>query len=167
MLKPLIQKIIVAVNGSEHSLKASMYAIMYAKEYKCSLKAVYVVDSATLKQLELSKFFIPEEVERYQKNLTSDGERYLAYVKKLADDKKVKIETELRTGSVWAELIKSADEYEADLIMLGGKKSSSTSMGNSIKYDKVSSTNSEIIGSANCNVLVVKESDIEKMFKLA
>jgi len=167
MLKSLIQKTVVAVNGSEQSLRAAMYAIMYAKQYNCELKVVYVVDSATLKQLELSKFLIPEESARYLNNLNADGNRYLAYVKKLADEKKVKIETELRTGAVWSELIKASEEYEADLIFLGGKKAENGSLRSVLKHDKISSTNSEIVGSANCNVLVVKENDIEKLFKLA
>lgn len=167
MIKPLFQKVIVAVNGSEQSLNAAMYAILFAKEQKCELKAIYVVDSATLKQLELSKFFIPEESERYFKNLKADGERYLSYVKRLADSKKVKIQTELREGAVWSQLITSADEFGADLIILGGKKVETGSMNTVLKHDKISSTNSEIIGSAKCNVLVVKDGDIEKLFNIA
>ena len=38
---------------------------------------------------------------------------------------------------------------------------------NSVRYDKVSNTKSEIIGSAGCNVLVVKMPEIEKLFKIA
>lgn len=87
MIKPLLQKLIVAVNGSEQSLSAAMYSIMLAMQYKCELKAVYVVDSATLKQLELSRFFIPEESARYKERLTEDGQKYLEYVKRLAEGK--------------------------------------------------------------------------------
>jgi len=43
---------------------------MLAMQYKCELKAVYVVDTATLKQLELSKFFVPDEVARYRGSFT-------------------------------------------------------------------------------------------------
>ena len=75
MIKPLLQKLVVAVNGSEQSLNAAMYAIMFAKQYKCDLKVVYVVDTATLKQLELSNFFIPDESARYKARLESDGQK--------------------------------------------------------------------------------------------
>ncbi|MBQ0052410.1 MAG: universal stress protein [Treponema sp.] len=168
MIKPLIQKVVVAVNGSEQSIHAAMYGIMLAKQYKFELKAVYVVDSATLKQLELSKFFLAEEAERYAKNLNSDGERYLKYVAELAKQKDVKIETELRSGAIWSELIKSAEDYKADLILLGGKEhGSNASMNSVLRHDKISATNSEIIGSSNCNVLVVRKPEIEKLFKLA
>lgn len=167
MIKPLFQKIIVAVNGSEYSLRAAMYGIMMAKMYKCDLKVIYVVDTATLKQLELSKFFIAEESARYEQKLNADGERYLQYVIELAKQKSVKIETELRKGSVWSQIITSADEFSADLILIGGKKVATGSMNSVMRRDKTSATNSEIIGSASCNVLVVKEPDIEKLFKLA
>ena len=61
MIKPLIQKVVVAINGSEQSLHAAMYAILMAKQYKCSLKAVYVVDTAALKFLSMSRFFLKNE----------------------------------------------------------------------------------------------------------
>ncbi|MBR1537803.1 MAG: universal stress protein [Treponema sp.] len=165
MIKPLFQKIIVAVNGSSQSLHAAMYGILLSKQYKCEMKAIYVVDTSTLKQLTISKIFYEEESRHYEQRLCDDGNRYLLYLKKLAEEKKVKIETELKKGAIWSELIKSAEDYEANLILVGGKehpKSNST-----IRYDKISATNSEIIGSANCNVLVVREADIEKLFKLA
>ncbi len=162
MIKPLLRKLIVAVNGSEQSLSAAMYSIMLAMQYKCELKAVYVVDTATLKQLELSKFFVPDEVARYKEKLHEDGQKYLDYVKKLAAEKKVEISTELKAGSVWREIVVSADEFGADLIILGGKKADYL-----VERYKTSSTNSEIIGSANCNVLIVKQGDVDGLFKLA
>ena len=66
MIKPLFQKIVVAINGSEQSLHAAMYAILLAKQYKCSLKAVYVVDTAALKFLSMSKFFLKTESQKYE-----------------------------------------------------------------------------------------------------
>ena len=161
MIKPLFQKIVVAVNGSEQSIEASMYAIMMAKTLKCEMKAVYVVDTATLKQLEMLKFLHSVECSRYQERLNNDGERYLASVVQLAKEKGVKIQTEMRHGAVWAEIEKCADEFGADLILLGAKR-----FGNSLQRDKISATNSEIIGSSTRNVLVVKDREVEKKFKI-
>lgn len=167
MIKPLFQKIIVAVNGSEQSIHAAMYGIMMAKIYKCQLKAVYVVDTVALKQLEFSKIFLAEESERYEKNLIADGNKYLSYAAELAKQKGIKIETELRKGAIWSEVITAADEFKADVILLGGKEHNSQSIGHAIRHDKVSATNSEIIGSAKCNVFVVRQKEIEKLFKIA
>ena len=79
----------------------------------------------------------------------------------------MKVETELKKGAIWSEVIKTAEDFSADLILLGGKERSVNSSQTSIQYDKISLTNAEIIGSATCNVLVVHKPDIEKLFKIA
>ena len=167
MIKPLIQRIIVAVNGSEQSIQAAMYGILMAKQYKCEMKAIYIVDTSTIKQLTMSKFFYEEESNHYEQRLCDDGKKYLSYLEKIAKEKDVKIVTELKKGSIWAEVIKAADEFGANLILVGGKSNQNDFSQKSIRHDKISSTNSEIIGSAGCNVLVVREPNIEKLFKLA
>lgn len=165
MIKPLIQKILVAINGSQQSVQAAMYAIMMAKQLKCELEAVYVVDTATLKQLTMSKFFVAEESERYEQSLIEDGERYLKYVESIAKPKGVKITAKLVKGIVWAELVKEAEAFEADVILLGGKNQVTSVIGD--KQDAISATNADIIANARCNVLVVRKKDVEKLFKIA
>ena len=127
MIKPLFQRVVVAYNGSVSSLHAVMYAILMAKLYHCQVKVVFVVDTATIRQLTISKFMVKEEGDEIEGNLKSDGERNLEYVIKLAKSKGVRIDTELRSGAVWSEVITSADEYDADLILLGGSPSASVS----------------------------------------
>ena len=152
MIKPLFQKIVVAINGSEQSLHAAMYAILLAKQYKCSLKAVYVVDTAALKFLSMSKFFLKTESQKYEENLLNDGKKYLEQVVTFAKIKGVKVETELRKGSPWSEILHVADDFGADLILLGGKEHSASSLSSEVARDRASSTNMDIIGSARCNV---------------
>ena len=77
MSKSFYKKIIVAINGSQSSIHAAMYAIMMAKSYNLALKVVYVVDTATIKYLTMNKFFITEEKEEFEKKLKIDGEHYL------------------------------------------------------------------------------------------
>ena len=164
-MKALIKKIIVAVNGSKQSEHAALYSILFAKQYKCELKAVYVVDTASLKQLTLGNFFYKEESLKYEQNLENDGEKYLKEVENLAKSKGIKIQTELRKGSPWSEIIKSAEDFDADLIILGGKEHTSPSV--SLIHDSASATNMDIVGNANCNVFVVRQNDVEKLFKLS
>jgi nucleotide-binding universal stress UspA family protein len=151
MVKPLFQNILVAINSSETSIHAAQYAILMAKSYRCNIKAVYVVDTATLKQLTLSKFFVPEESAEYEQNLIQDGTRYLEYVASLGAQKGVKIETELRKGAIWTEVIAAAEDIKANLILL----------------DSGATSNSAIIANTPCSVLVVWEKQIEQLFKLA
>ena len=160
MIKPLFNNILVVINGSEASIQAAQYGVLMARLYRCDMKAIYVVDTATLKELTISKFFVSEESSEYEKSLTEDGKRYLNYVENLAKAKGIKIETELRKGSVWSEVIAYADDSKTDLILLGEHKHIQSK-------DVVSSIYREIISHANCSVLVVKEKDIEKLYKMA
>lgn len=164
MIKPLFQRVLVAVNGSESSLHAAMYGIMMAKVYHCHLKAIYVVDTATIRQLTASKFLAQEESCETEADLTSDGDRNLTYITNLAKAKGVKIDAELRKGAVWSEIVTAADEYKADAILVGGRTHKETA---TIIHDETSLENRSIIGSANCSVIVVKEPFIEQLYKLA
>ena len=75
MIKHLFQNILVVVNGSEASIRAAEYGILMAKLYRCNLKAVYVVDTASLSQLTLGNFFLAEESSLFEDNLREDGKR--------------------------------------------------------------------------------------------
>lgn len=161
MIKPLFQKVLIVVNGSEASIHAAQYGILMAKLYRCSLKAVYVVDTATLKQLTLSKFFVADESHEYETNLTSDGLRYLHYVEDLGKAKGITIESELRKGSVWSEVVSTANDMKADLILLGGMESHSDD-----NRDVLSTAYREILINANCSVLMVRQQMIEQMYKV-
>lgn len=162
MIRPLLQNILVMVNGTEASINAVKYAILMEKLYKCRVNAVYVVDTATIRQLTLNKIFIEEESRDYEKSLEDNGIRYLAYVQELAKNKGVKIETELRRGSVWSEVITSAEEKNIDVILLGGYDKSTDD-----QKELMSASFKAILLNARCSVFVVKEKMIEQLYKLA
>ena len=98
-MKGLLQTVVVAVSGSEASINAAKYGIVMAKVYRCRLLAVYVVDTATLKELLLSKIFVEDESVEYEKSLERNGRRYLDYVTDLAGKKGVEVEGLLRKGA--------------------------------------------------------------------
>ena len=159
MIQPLFSNIVVAVSGSDASVLAAKYAVVMAKAYRCRLSAVYVVDTATIRQLTLSKILIQEEGLEYETSLLSSGERYLSFVEELALAKGIKIERELRKGAVYTEILAAANEKKADLIVLGGwEKDRST-------RDIFSHTQREIIINAGCSVLLAKEPDIDEIYK--
>ena len=160
MIKPLFNSILVVINGSEASIHAAQYGILMARLYRCDMKAIYVVDTATLKELTISKFFVNEESLDYENSLTEDGKRYLQHVENLAKAKGIKIETELRKGSVWSEVVTYAEDSKVDLILLGEHQHNESK-------DSITSTYKEIISHANCSVLIVRKKDIEKLYKMA
>jgi len=130
-----------------------------AKTYNCKVSAVYVVDTATIKQLTLSKIFLPEEGAEYEKSLDANGSRYLTFVEELAAAKGVKIEKIMRKGAIYTEILAAADEKKADLIMLGGwEKDTKTK-------DIIGHSHREIMANAKCSVLLVKEPEIDQIYK--
>ena len=160
-MKSLISNIVTVLTGSDASILAAKYAIVLARQYHCKLSAVYVVDTATIKQLTLSKIFVQEESVAYEKSLEANGERYLSFVEELARAKGVKIEREIRKGAVYTEVLVVADKKKADLIVLGGWEKDRSSR------DIVSHAHREIMFHAKCPVLLVKEPDIDKIYKQA
>jgi nucleotide-binding universal stress UspA family protein len=160
-MKPLISNIVVVVTGSDASILAAKYAIIMAKSYRCRLTAVYVVDTATIRQLTLSKIFIQEESQEYEKSLEANGERYLSFVEELARAKGVKAEREIRRGAVYTEILAVADEKKADLIVLGGWEKERSAR------DIISHSHREIMVNAKCSVLLVKEPGIDQLYKQA
>ncbi|MBP5358299.1 MAG: universal stress protein [Treponema sp.] len=165
MIRSLFHNVVVGYNGSRSSLNAVMYSILMAKIYKCRVKIVYVVDTDSIKKLTLTKFLMRDEGHSLKGDLQLDADKDLAYVEKLAKSKGVKVETEIRQGAVWSEVITAADEYKADLILLGGVDNSSVSK--MIRHGMVGAQDSEIIGSAHCSVLVVRQPQIEQLFRLS
>jgi nucleotide-binding universal stress UspA family protein len=158
-MKPLISNIVTVVTGSDASILAAKYAIIMAKNYRCRLTAVYVVDTATIRQLTLSKIFIQEESQEYEKSLEANGERYLSFVEELARAKGVKAEREIRRGAVYTEILAVADEKKADLVILGGWEKDRSAR------DIISHAHREIMVNAKCSVLLVKEPGIDQIYK--
>ncbi|MFA6507371.1 MAG: universal stress protein [Treponemataceae bacterium] len=161
MIKPLFSNIVVAISGSDASIHAAKYAIIMAKLYRCRLTAVYVIDTATIRQLTLSKIFVQEESLEYEKSLEANGERYLSFVEELARAKGVKVERDLRRGAIYTEILAATDERKADLIVLGGWEKDRNSR------DIISHSHREIMVSARCSVFIVKEPNIDQLYKQA
>jgi nucleotide-binding universal stress UspA family protein len=160
-MKPLFSNIVVVITGSDASILGAKYAIVMAKTFRCRLSAVYVVDTATIRQLALSKIFSQEESLEYEKSLEANGERYLAFVEELALAKGVKIEREMRRGAVYTEILAAAAEKNADLIILGGWEKDRN------PRDIFSHSFREIMVNAKCTVLFAKEPDIDHIYKKA
>ena len=160
-MKQLISHILTAVTGTDASILAAKYAVIMAKQYHSKMSAVYVVDTATIRQLTLSKIFIQEEAVDYEKNLESNGDRYLAFVDELAHAKGVKIEKAIRRGAIFTEIIHIADEKKADIILLGGwEKDTHT-------RDIIGHSHREIMANSKCSVILVKEPNIDQIYKNA
>lgn len=149
MRSPL-SKLLVVVNGSESSIGAARYAISLAKAYRSSVCAVYVVDTATIKQLAISRIFVPDESDEYEASLEGSGRRLLGYVTELAEAEGVKVDVVMRKGAIPAEVIGLAEEIEADCIVIGETERKTTFK------DVLLDVYMEIASNSPCPVLVVR-----------
>ena len=95
--------------------------------------------------------------------LRSDGENYLNYAVMLASKKGLTVEKELRSGGVYTEILKAADEYEADLIILGGNGNNERS---DVKINVLNHHQNEVLSSSKCPVMIVQKPGIEKLFNI-
>ncbi|MCX7023121.1 MAG: universal stress protein [Spirochaetes bacterium] len=158
-MKGLLSNIVTVVNGAESSIAAAKLAIALKKQYGSRVIAVYVVDTATIRSLAMSRIFVPDESEEYERSLEDTGNRYLAFISDLAKAKRLNIDTKLLKGSVADEISKVAEEEGADCIVLGGWG------GDAVHRDMVIEANREIIAAAKCPVLVVKGPQAEQVYR--
>jgi nucleotide-binding universal stress UspA family protein len=149
MRSPL-SKLLVVVNGSESSIGAARYAISLAKAYRCAVSAVYVVDTATIRQLAISRIFVPDESAEYEASLEESGRRLLGYVTELAESEGVKAEVVTRKGAIPAEVVTLADEMDADCILIGEAERKSPFK------DVLMDVYLEIVRNSPCPVLIVR-----------
>lgn len=105
--------ILLATDGSEPAVLATQYAITLAKTFQAKVRAIYVDDG--LDSLEL-----PEEIEADD---VWDGAhpsvKGLGIAKVMAERNGVDIEVAIIRGGVAKRIIKTAQELDADLIVLG------------------------------------------------
>lgn len=165
-MKDFVKKILVAINGTENSIHAAMYAIMLAKSYNAQLKFIYVVDSATIRYLGINKVLIKEEQQDFTTDLNSEGKNSLDYAKSLARLKGLNAETELLKGNVSTQIVLAAEKYKADILILGGKEKTKANVYHSPARNVLSTHRTEVLLNAKCPVLMVQKPDIESLFKL-
>lgn len=158
-MKALFQTVVVAVSGSEASINAAKYGIVMARLYRCRLVAVYVIDTATLRELLISKIFVEDESADYEKSLEANGQRYLNYVEELAQKKGVEVEKVLRRGAVATEVIQAAEDCGADVIILGGFEETESFR------DILSRQRRDILKNSRCSILVVKDPEVDFRYR--
>ncbi|MEM2995471.1 MAG: universal stress protein [Candidatus Bathyarchaeia archaeon] len=155
----MFQKILVPLDGSEHSLKALDIAVQIAKKfngkitlihvYSVAVRPVIVPEPTTLTppgfpfmtSSEISK--VDEVARKTGSNILLDGEQRVRA-------EGVPVETLLREGHTVQEIVKIAREGMFDLIVMGARGISK------IRELLLGSVSDGVIHHAPCPVLVVK-----------
>lgn len=143
-----LSKILVAVDGSDESLKAADYAISLAKSQNAHLDTISI-----FKILDTKSMFESDKMyEEFFKKQMKIYEDCLALVKTKADKNNVPVEPRLiETGSSIAEeIISFADKNNADLIVVGSRGISG------FKRLLLGSVASAVVTHSSCPVLVIR-----------
>jgi nucleotide-binding universal stress UspA family protein len=145
--------ILVYVDGSDTCIAAAQYAIFLAKSLSRPLIAMYVVDTKVLGDLIKARIFVKEEALDYEYDLQEDGKRYLSYVEQLARAKGVACHTEIVAGEANVEVLKKAEQHDAELLVLSELERRLSRRETRLDEKE------RILRQANCTVVVVKDEE--------
>jgi nucleotide-binding universal stress UspA family protein len=156
----IFQKILVPVDGSEHSRRALESAIQIAKSFngKLMLLMVHHVTITPVTSPELTiqaPVIVPdasaaEMTERAIEAAHNYDKKILAEAEAKVRSEKVEVETELIDGNAVEEIVRKAEEGKFDLIVMGARGLST------IKKLFIGSVSDGVIKKAPCPVLIVK-----------
>jgi nucleotide-binding universal stress UspA family protein len=142
-------KIMVAIDGSEHSLKAAEYALEIAKSFSAQLYAVtvtYVPESYHLKQEDV----LNQSIE--MRGSIEDAKTWLEKFNQDSREDSIQLKTELINSHrpVDYVILEYAEKNDIDLIVLGTRGRSG------FKKLLLGSIASSVVTYAHCPVMVVK-----------
>jgi len=159
MLVPLFEKILVPLDGSEHSLKALEIAIQIAKKFDGKITLIHVY-SVTIRPVIMPEpttltppmipAMTPAEVSKAVEATRKAGASILTDGEQKVKAKEVQVETTLREGHTVQEIVQTAKEGKFDLIVIGGRGISK------IRELLLGSVTDGVIHHAPCPVLVIK-----------
>ena len=119
----MIKKILAAVDGSEHSLKAVDYAIDIALKYDCEMYLIHVVDRVEIPD-EIIKFANVEKIEDPPEYLVLNeiGNRILKKAEETAKEKGVQeVRAIIQEGNPADKITTFARDNDIDWIFLGSR----------------------------------------------
>ena len=155
----MFQKILVPLDGSEHSFRALSVAIQLAKKfdgkitlvhvYSAAIRPVMVPETATMTP-PMVPVMTPIEVSRVTDAARKAGSDILTGGAQKVEAEGVQVETVLKEGNTVQEIVKTAAEGKFDLIVMGARGISK------IKELILGSVSDGVLRNAPCPVLIVK-----------
>ena len=146
-------KILIAIDGSESSLRAADFAIqLAAKEDSARVILLNILGISTAKQVASSIILAPtfglKEYERYKR----EAKKWLDKIGKKFEEKGIQTKVEIVGGPVPAasSIVNYAENQNVDLIVVGTRGKSG------IKKLLLGSVASSVVSHASSNVLVVR-----------
>jgi nucleotide-binding universal stress UspA family protein len=116
----MISNILVPTDGSEAAQKAARYAIDLAKQLKCSIIVLSVIDNRSLMAQTISaQENVRHIIEPMEDYLREAAEEYARKIKQICDENGVRSKILVTSGHPAEEITKEAESSNADLIVMG------------------------------------------------
>ncbi|WP_067725108.1 universal stress protein [Oceanobacillus damuensis] len=138
----MFNRILLAVDGSENSLRSARYATELAEKFNGTIDVIYVVDSSTAKEDVLhatNKF----EIEKKRKEK-------LKPMRELLEKSGTDFYTHVLHGEPGPEIVEFANENAIDCIVIGSRGL------NELQSFILGSVSHKVAKRADCPVLIVK-----------
>lgn len=110
------RRLLVPVDGSDSSRKASRFALRMASREHSEVYALHVIDEENAEDMARYADVPRDEVVA---RMRLSGENYLEDIKEQAREQGVRLRTEIRVGAPHREVLEVAGEIEADLVVMG------------------------------------------------
>ena len=138
----MFKKIVLAVDGSEYSHRASMYAKSLAERYEADLFLIHVFSHT-------SDLLGYQDFEKLYSKRKSAGQAILDDAQKLLGSSTIKVHKELIEGSEAEAILTVTKKNQADLIVMG------TRGFGAVKGLLIGSVSRKVIHLSACPVMVV------------
>jgi nucleotide-binding universal stress UspA family protein len=142
---PPFSRVLCAVDFSAPSLAAARYALGLAERAGAVLSIVHVVEWLVEDEpgVRMAGFDVPE----YRQYLEKDARERLDRL--VSEDASARVETRVAGGRSWREILRLAEQYRADLVVMGVRGRSAVDLA------LFGSTTHHVVRGASCPVLVV------------
>jgi len=109
-------RLLVAVDGSQHSDNATRFAIDLAR--RCGPAEIFVITVMPMLTGEVKTFIPKEMIDRYYQE---EGTKALASARKLLDDAGLPYKHHIGVGTIGKAIVAYANEQRCDQIILGSR----------------------------------------------
>jgi universal stress protein A len=142
-----IKTILCPIDFSKISANAMEYAVFLASHHQAKLLLMHVVEYLQDFEYYQILVFTPQELaEKMEKQAHEELNKLTEQIKKT-----VKVETVVRQGKAFVEIIKTAKEKDMDLIVMGSHGRTG------ISHMLMGSVAEKVVRKANCPVLIVRD----------
>jgi nucleotide-binding universal stress UspA family protein len=153
MAERLFRHLLVPADGSDASVAAARLAFRIARSYDGHVDLLYVLDTLLCEEL---RRFDKRELDEIQTELLEQGRRILQALADEGERMGVGVDSEVRRGDPFEEIVAQARDHGSDLVVMGhvGRRPRNKVLLGSVAE--------RVVEFAPCPVMVVKHDETER-----